>query len=112
MSARRHECPCPIPASLTEILSFQITEPNSPALPTRRSHLPPRRRGVPFLPRTSHPTLYSAHLSFLYSRIFNMRFSTALFAILPALALASDVVDLTSSSFSSEVMGEDLALVE
>jgi hypothetical protein len=40
--------------------------------------------------------------------------ATALLAILPFLgtALASDVLDLTSTNFQSEVLGEDLALVE
>jgi hypothetical protein len=44
-----------------------------------------------------------------------MRLSGAtLFAILPLIGfvIASDVLDLTSANFQSEVMGEDLALVE
>jgi hypothetical protein len=44
-----------------------------------------------------------------------MRLSaTTLLAILPFLgsALASDVLDLTESNFKSEVLGQDLALVE
>jgi protein disulfide-isomerase A1 len=45
-----------------------------------------------------------------------MRFSSPLAAltVLSALGLiaASDVLDLTSKSFTKEVMGEDLALVE
>jgi hypothetical protein len=45
-----------------------------------------------------------------------MRFSTpiAALSLLSALGLvaASDVLDLTSSSFKGEVLGEDLALVE
>lgn len=43
-----------------------------------------------------------------------MKFSGALLALLPflATALASDVLDLTESTFKSSVLGEDLALVE
>ena len=45
-----------------------------------------------------------------------MRFSGSLAAVslLSSLTstLASDVIDLTHSSFSTQVMGEDLALVE
>lgn len=44
-----------------------------------------------------------------------MRFSAAtVLAALPFLGytLASDVIDLTQTSFPSEILGEDLALVE
>lgn len=36
----------------------------------------------------------------------------SLFAILPLLAAASDVYDLTADNFKSEVLKEELALVE
>jgi len=56
------------------------------------------------------PSLYTHN-----TYISKMRLSaTTLLAILPFLgsALASDVLDLTESNFKSEVLGQDLALVE
>lgn len=58
------------------------------------------------------PSLYCP---LLILHISTMRLSaTTLLAILPFLgsALASDVLDLTESNFKSEVLGQDLALVE
>lgn len=45
---------------------------------------------------------------------FSPKLSLALVAALPNLAsvLASDVIDLTQSTFQKEIAGEDLALVE
>ena len=77
-----------------------------------RDHLPAR------IPWINQPySSYTTHLNHSYSYAYKyskMKFSGALLALLPflATALASDVLDLTESTFKSSVLGEDLALVE
>jgi hypothetical protein len=63
----------------------------------------------------SHPSSTLTSNIYTHLIIYTMRLPTlSLVALLPYLAsvLASDVYDLTASTFKSEVMGADLALVE
>ena len=67
----------------------------------------------PLSHRPTHSHLSQFRNSTL-SLIANMRVSVAALSLIATAAgvLASDVADLTEGSFKSEVMGEDLALVE